>query len=340
MRIYRAGDDGPDVMDIQRRLVALGHEIDPAERDGSFGTQTDAAVREFQRSRSLRVDGLVGPDTWGQLVDAGWRLGDRALYLHQPLFRGDDVRTLQRKLDALGFEVGKVDGRFGPETDRAVREFQRNVGDDPDGIVGPHLIVTLERMRPQGPSRTIVREREDLRHASAPIEGQVIAIDDGDGGGDGSAVAAAVAIALREELAALGAKGVILRTVEADADAIARAEAANEHGASAFVSLHLGSDLPEASGPTCSYFGSDRSHSPAGMRLAGLILQELESEFDCRGRLQRLSTAMLRETRMPAVQVEPLFLTNREEAAMIADPAFAARTARALAVGLRRFFRG
>lgn len=322
MRIYRAGDDGPDVMDIQRRLVALGHEIDPAERDGSFGTQTDAAVREFQRSRSLRVDGLVGPDTWGQLVDAGWRLGDRALYLHQPLFRGDDVRTLQRKLDALGFEVGKVDGRFGPETDRAVREFQRNVGDDPDGIVGPHLIVTLERMRPQGPSRTIVREREDLRHASAPIEGQVIAI------------------ALREELAALGAKGVILRTVEADADAIARAEAANEHGSSAFVSLHLGSDLPEASGPTCSYFGSDRSHSPAGMRLAGLILQELESEFDCRGRLQRLSTAMLRETRMPAVQVEPLFLTNREEAAVIADPAFAARTARAIAVGLRRFFRG
>jgi N-acetylmuramoyl-L-alanine amidase len=119
-----------------------------------------------------------------------------------------------------------------------------------------------------------------------------------------------------------------------------RAEAANVNGASACVSLHLGGGLPEASGPTCSYFGSDLSHSPAGMRLAGLILQELESEFACRGRLQRLSTAMLRETRMPAVQVEPLFITNREEAAMIADPAFAARTARALAGGLRRFFRG
>jgi N-acetylmuramoyl-L-alanine amidase len=338
VRIYRAGDGGPEVQDIQRRLVALGLEIDPAERAGIFGSQTDAAVREFQRTRSLRVDGLVGPDTWGQLVEAGWRLGDRALYLHHPLFRGDDVRTLQRKLDALGFEVGKVDGRFGPETDRAVREFQRNVGDDPDGIAGPQLIVTLDRMRPQGPSRTIVREREDLRHASPPIEGQVIAIDDGVGSGDGSAVTAAVAVALREELDGLSAKGVILRTERADA--VSRAEAANAHGASVFVSLHLGTDLPEASGPTCSYFGSDRSHSPAGMRLAGLILQELEGEFDCRGRLQRLSTAMLRETRMPAVQVEPLFLENREEAEVIADPAFAARTARALAAGLRRFFRG
>ena len=49
---------------------------------------------------------LVGPDTWGQLVEAGYRLGDRTLYLHSPLFRGDDVRALQRKLNALGLRRG------------------------------------------------------------------------------------------------------------------------------------------------------------------------------------------------------------------------------------------
>jgi N-acetylmuramoyl-L-alanine amidase len=343
VRIYRLGDHGPDVADIQRRLVSLGHLIDGRERDGTFGPSTQAAVRGFQRARSLRADGLVGPETWGQLVEAGWRLGDRTLYLHHPPFRGDDVRALQRKLDALGFEIGKQDGIFGTATDTAVRDFQRNVGDEPDGIVGPHLLTTLERMRPQGASRAIVREREDLRHAAMPIEGQTIAIDPGDGDGerDGGAVTLAVAVALAEELASLGARGIVLRSEgPASSGPSALAEAANREGAAACVSLHLGGDLPEASGPTCSYFGSDRSHSPAGMRLAGLILQELETEFGCRGRLQRLSTTMLRETSMPAVQVEPLFIANHEEAAVIAEPAFASRAARALAAGLKRFFRG
>jgi N-acetylmuramoyl-L-alanine amidase len=104
------------------------------------------------------------------------------------------------------------------------------------------------------------------------------------------------------------------------------------------VSLHLGSGEPGAGGPTCSYFGTDRTHSPAGMRLAGLLLQELEREFGCRGRLQRLAPSMLRETKMTAVQIEPLFRTNEREAAMIADPAFAARVGRAVAAGVRRYF--
>ena len=114
--------------------------------------------------------GHVGPDTWGQLVEAGYHLGDRTLYLHSPNFRGDDVRALQRKLNVLGFDAGRQDGLFGPNTDRALREFQRNVGEYPDGIAGPHVITTLERMRPQesGPSRALIREEEELRQVAPP----------------------------------------------------------------------------------------------------------------------------------------------------------------------------
>ena len=136
MRIFRMGDRGAEVVDIQTRLTALGAVVDGGERDGTFGPSTESAVRWFQAERHLREDGLVGPDTWEQLVEAGWLLGDRTLYLRAPLFRGDDVRELQRMLNALGFDCGKEDGLHGTSTDAALRQFQRNVGDEPDGSWG------------------------------------------------------------------------------------------------------------------------------------------------------------------------------------------------------------
>jgi N-acetylmuramoyl-L-alanine amidase len=97
---------------------------------------------------------------------------------------------------------------------------------------------------------------------------------------------------------------------------------------------------PDATGPSCAFFGGATSHSPAGMLLARLILDELETEFHHKGRLRRLTGALLRETRMPAVQVEPSFPTpeggtGREDEADPAD-----RIALAIAAGIRRFFRG
>jgi N-acetylmuramoyl-L-alanine amidase len=342
VRIFRLGDAGPEVGDIQERLFALGLAIDDAERGGRFGPSTDQAVRGFQQDRLLRVDGIVGPDTWGQLVEAGYRLGDRTLYLHSPMFRGDDVRTLQRKLNALGFDAGREDGLFGANCDRAFREFQRNVGEVPDGIAGLHALSMLERMRPQdsAPSRAMVREEEELRHMRASIEGQAVAIEAGAATEEpNDVVTHAIAGAIADELTAAGAKPVVVGS-EGSTMSSERAREANEMGASMCISLHLASGLPEASGPTCSYFGSASTHSPAGMLLAQLILEELEAELGVRGRLQRLTGAMLRETRMPAVQVEPVFITNAVEAALLVDPEFGGRIGRAVAAGVRRFFQG
>jgi N-acetylmuramoyl-L-alanine amidase len=145
-----------------------------------------------------------------------------------------------------------------------------------------------------------------------------------------------MAASVAERLAGLGAKPEILHgDTAAPSD---RARVANELGASLCVSVHLGGGVPEASGPTCSYFGSATTYSPAGRRLAELILEELEREFGRRGRLQRLTVGMLRETRMPAVQVEPLVATNELEASLIDDEGFPPRVARAVADGARRFF--
>lgn len=53
------------------------------------------------------------------------------------------TRTLQRALVRLGFPAGAVDGKFGPNTDRAVRAFQGRYRLGVDGIVGPKSWVAL-----------------------------------------------------------------------------------------------------------------------------------------------------------------------------------------------------
>ena len=339
MRIFRAGDRGREILDIQERLIALGAVIDGAERDGTFGPQTEAAVRWFQERRHLRVDGLVGADTWAQLVEAGWHLGDRTLYHRAPMFRGDDVRELQRKLNALGFDAGKEDGLYGPRMDAALRQFQRNVGDDPDGIVGPHTLSILGRMRPleEAPSRALVREREELGVPRGPNEARVIAIDLGDGPESGGDVHRRVALALVAELGEAGADARLIAAEEAVPSE--RARLANETGAAACITIELTAREGQGSGgPVCSYFGTRTTHSPTGLVLAQLILEELEAELSLRGRIQPLTIATLRETRMPAVQVEPLTTDSDRAGDLLADEAFPARVGRAIAAGLRRFF--
>jgi peptidoglycan hydrolase-like protein with peptidoglycan-binding domain len=52
--------------------------------------------------------------------------------------RGDAVKGLQNALNARSSQgVGAVDGIFGPATENAVKQFQRDVGLVEDGIAGP-----------------------------------------------------------------------------------------------------------------------------------------------------------------------------------------------------------
>jgi peptidoglycan hydrolase-like protein with peptidoglycan-binding domain len=60
------GSSGADVRRLQRLLVEM-KLLDFPGIDGSFGPNTDGAVRSFQQSAGLVDDGIVGPLTWGAL---------------------------------------------------------------------------------------------------------------------------------------------------------------------------------------------------------------------------------------------------------------------------------
>jgi N-acetylmuramoyl-L-alanine amidase len=347
------GAKGDAVRDVQARLTALGYPIDPSEH-GDFGPTTKRAVQEFQQRRHLMVDGVVGDDTWDELVEAGYSIGDRLLYLRYPFDRGDDVRALQGSLNLLGFDVGREDGIFGERTDRAVREFQRNVGMPPDGIVGGTTIEALGRLRPvgPGPGLSTVREGEALRRMSASLQGARIAVDAGHGPADIGAEGPSglveadatflLAHALMAELTRRGAAPFLLRDLHSDPPPSARARAANELGAEVLVSVHLNSHVePAAEGASTYYYGREGWSSQAGQRLAELMQECLVARLERKdGRTHPKSLPLLRETQMPAVQVEPCFITNRGEEALLKDQGFREEVARALTDAIERFFGG
>jgi len=92
--------------------------------DGVFGSGTTSAVRSFQSSQGLAVDGVVGSQTWQALV-----------VTVQQGSTGPAVRAVQSQLNAHGSSL-TVDGVFGSGTTSAVRSFQSSHGLAVDGIVG------------------------------------------------------------------------------------------------------------------------------------------------------------------------------------------------------------
>src|SRR5436190_1813336 len=191
MRTIRRGDRGAAVAEI--RAVLHNLELLPAwspaagYTEAEFDEQTELAVRAFQQSRGLSADGRVGEETWRTLDAARWRLGSRTLYqsVPSPLI-GDDVRQLQERLLEMGYDVGRADGIYGPQTARAVATFQREVGLVPDGTCGPQTMHALRRLgrKVTGGAPLALREITKLHGSGRALVGKTIMIDPGHGGPD------------------------------------------------------------------------------------------------------------------------------------------------------------
>lgn len=71
LNVLKKGSEGEQVKALQRLLHAMGYELGTKNPiDGSFGTKTDAAVRAYQKTKGLTVDGIVGAKTWTSLLGA------------------------------------------------------------------------------------------------------------------------------------------------------------------------------------------------------------------------------------------------------------------------------
>ncbi|MFI5913897.1 N-acetylmuramoyl-L-alanine amidase [Dactylosporangium sp. NPDC051541] len=364
MRAIRRGARGAAVAEIRGILVVLEllDELlpsDPSAHDPEYDAAVEHAVRAFQQSRGLTVDGEVGDETWRALDAARWRLGQRALFhtVGDP-YVGDDVRQLQERLLEMGYNPGRADGIYGSRTATAVGQFQREVGLRSDGECGPATIGALRRLgrkviggRPQ-----LLREAEAFRASGPTLLGKRIVIDPGHGGPDtGNVVPDGplrwveadlvydLAARLEGRLAAAGMRVNLTRGPHptgpvSDRD---RVHIANELGADLLISIHIdGHSTPLADGVATYHYGSvSGPTSVVGERLAGLVQREIVVRTGLRDCHAHPKTwELLRLTKMPAVRVDVGYLTSPSDRQQLIDPAFRDRVVEAIMAAVQRMY--
>ena len=355
--VFGLGDRGRAVSEIRARLALLGLTDDG---DGgrhadaeTFDERLDQAVRAFQQQRGLAADGVVGPSTYRVLEEARWRLGDRVLtHVAGNVLAGDDVHALQQRLLDLGFKVGKVDGRFGHQTEQAVRDFQRNVGVPADGTCGPATLKALARLAPmvRGGSPNAMRAEERIRREGPQLTGKVVVIDPSVGKFSdpatrlrADAITADLARRIEGRLVATGVQAFLTNTGGgSETTEVERAEFANRTDAHLCISIQVdGSDHEDECGVSTYFYGSEAhgTSSSAGERFAGLVQREIVARTDLSDLRSHAKTFdILRRTKMPAVRIDAGYLTNAGDAARLADPAFRDVIAEAVVVAVQRVY--
>ncbi len=282
------GDSGKIVENLHHLLIAAN--FSNLSTDASFSEETAEAIKSFQKSRHLETTGVCDLHTWLALVEAGYRLGDRLLYLQSPMLRGDDVAELQKQLGTIGFDSGRVDGIFGENTEQAVRDFQRNAGLPVDAIFGPDSLHMLNRLGDtvSGQSVAAVREQESLLNRTTNLENRRVVL--GEIGGLGSII--------NEFSRELTSRHLRVETIS-HYDVAQHANLCNTLNAD----LYLGITSSQTSSKAISFFSNQRYESPGGASLAALLYEKFQptlgSSLEKYGRADQI----LRETRMPAVVI-------------------------------------
>ena len=175
----REGSAGQNVRLVQFWLKiarTVYTSLESVTVDGKFGAGTASAVRRFQRYFGLTADGVVGQTTWQKLYEVYNDIANRLLSSslrpgeYPGVLRtgstGTAVRELQFYLYLMSaYESSippvSIDGKFGADTERAVRAYQRFAGLTVDGVVGRttwnSLYGRASQLRSSGPVVTLKR---------------------------------------------------------------------------------------------------------------------------------------------------------------------------------------
>jgi N-acetylmuramoyl-L-alanine amidase len=253
----------------------------------------------------------------------------------------------------MGFDSGRIDGIYGPLTERAVKEFQRQVGLASDGIVGVGTYKALIRLvgTVKGGAPANLRDEYLVRRRGPALNGKIVVLDPSFGGSakgceafglNEAQIVFDIAQRVEGRLSALGVRVFLTRGKETNPSESERIEFANRSGADLVVSLHIEHHKnPIASGVATYYYGSDEHeiHSVVGEKLAKLVQREISARTDlinCRTHAR--TWELLRLTKAPTIRVDCGYLSNESDATKLARAAFRDTLAESLVVAVQRLY--
>ena len=126
-----AGMSGDAVTALQNSLVAAGYLARTV--DGDYGSTTKEAVYLFQKDKGLTATGEADDatrDAIRRAEGAGYRNGGGVVYAE-----GNVISDMQQRLQEAGSLKGNIDGVYGGDTVKAVKDFQRSRGFPVSGAI-------------------------------------------------------------------------------------------------------------------------------------------------------------------------------------------------------------
>lgn len=133
---FERGEVSETLRKYQNRLKELGYLTSSA--DGTYGKDTETAVKRFQERTGLIADGYLGPTTISELMSKNAQANAIIVGMNGP-----EVEKIQKRLKELGYLSGTPDGRYGEKTETAVRNFQNQHKLSVDGKVGKQTMNLL-----------------------------------------------------------------------------------------------------------------------------------------------------------------------------------------------------
>lgn len=151
----------PQIEELQR--ILRDANFDPGPADGIMGAQTRRAIRDFQKAKGLKLTGKIDSATHLVLIrekeslanhkkkaesEAMQKIADPQNSVIREELPQDRIKRIQSALQKAGFYKGKIDGKIGPQTKRAIKAFQRVNGLKANGIVGKRTAEKLNKYLP------------------------------------------------------------------------------------------------------------------------------------------------------------------------------------------------